>query len=67
MDDVKTRYNWDDNMSHDGLADGDTSIFMHGVKPIGQIRVKNIKYKVKINKLSWYVLNNYDKVGPYVQ
>ena len=54
-------------MSHDGLADGDTSIFMHGVKPISQIRVKDIKAKAKINKLAWYVLNNYDDVGPYVQ
>ena len=41
--------------------------FMHGVKPIGQIRVKDIKDKVKINKLAWYVLNNCNKVGPYVQ
>jgi len=66
MDDVKTRYNRDDNMSHDGPAPGETSVFMHGVKPIGQIRVKDIKDKVKINKLAWYVLNNYDEVGPYV-
>jgi len=35
MDDVKTRYNRDDNMSHDGPAPGETSIFMRGVKPIG--------------------------------
>jgi hypothetical protein len=67
MDDVKTRYNQDDNMSHDGLAPGETSIIMHGVKPIGQIRAKDIKDKAKINKLAWYVLNNYNKVGPYVQ
>ena len=40
---------------------------MHGVKPIGQNRVKGIKDKVKINKLAWYVLNNCNKVGPYVQ
>ena len=64
--DVKTRYNWDNNMSHDGPTDGDTSVFMHGVKPIGQIRVKDIKDKAKINKLAWYVLNNCDVVGPYV-
>ena len=67
MDDVKTRYNRDNNMSHDGPAPGETSIFMHGVKPIGQIRVKDIKDKSKINKLAWYVLNNCDEVGPYVQ
>ena len=35
MDDVKTRYNRDDNMSHDGPAPGETSVFMHGVEPIG--------------------------------
>ena len=52
-------------MSYDGPTPGETSIFMHGVKPIGQIRVKNIKDKAEINKLAWYVLNNYDKVGPY--
>jgi hypothetical protein len=66
MDDVKTRYNQDNNMSHDGIAPGETFIFMHGVKPIGQIRVKDIKDKAKINKSAWYVLNNYNKVGPYV-
>ena len=67
MDDIKTRYNWNDNMSHDGPAPGDTSIFMQGVKPIGQIRVKDIKDKAKINKLAWYVLNNYDEIEPHVQ
>ena len=51
-------------MSHDGLAPSETSIFMHGVKPICQIRVMDIKGKAKINKLAWYVLNNCDKVGP---
>ena len=66
-DDVKTRYNWDNNMSHDGLVDGDTSIFMHDVKPVGKIRVVNIDDKAKINKLAWYVLNNYNEVGPYVE
>jgi len=34
MDDVKTRYNQDDYMSCDGPAPSETSIFMHGVKPI---------------------------------
>ena len=67
MDDVKTRYNQDDNMSHDGPAPGETSVFVDGVKSIGQIRVKDIKDKAKINKLAWYVLNNCDEVGPYVQ
>ena len=51
-DDVKTRYNRDNNMSHDGPADGDTSIFMHGAKPIGMIRAMNIDDKAKINKLA---------------
>ena len=54
-------------MSHDGPADGDTSVFMHGVKPISKIRVVNIDDKAKINKLAWYVLNNYDEVGLYVE
>ena len=67
MDDVKTRYNQDDNMSYDGPTPGETSIFMHGVKPIVQIRVKYIKDKAKIHKLAWYVLNNYNEVGQYVQ
>ena len=66
-DDVKTRYIQDDNMSHDGPADGDTSVFMHGVKPISKIRVVNIDDKAKINKLAWYVLNNCNEVGPYVE
>ena len=66
MDNVNIRYNRDDNMSHDGLAPGETAVFMHDVKPIGQIRVKNIKDKAEINKLDWYVLNNCDEVGPYV-
>jgi len=35
MDDVKTRYNRNDNMSHDGPAPGETSVFIHGVNPIG--------------------------------
>jgi hypothetical protein len=52
MDDVQTRYNLDDNMSHDGLADGETSVFMNGVKPIGKIMVKDINDKAKINKLA---------------
>jgi hypothetical protein len=67
MDDVKTRYNQDDNMSHDGPAPGETFVCMHCVKPIGQIRVKDIKDKAKINKLAWYVLNNCDEVVPYVE
>ena len=68
MDDgVKTRYNWDNNMSHDGPADGDTSVFMHGVKPISRIRVKDIADKAQINALSWYMLNNCNEVRPYVE
>ena len=41
-------------MSYDGPTPGETSIFMHGVKPIGKITVKDIKGKAKINKLAWY-------------
>jgi hypothetical protein len=37
-------------MSHDGPAPGETSVFMHGVKPFGYIRVKDIKDKAKINE-----------------
>jgi len=66
MYNIETRYNRNDNMSHDGPAHGETSVFMHGVKPVGQIRVKDIKDKAKINKLAWYVLNDCDVVGPYV-
>ena len=54
-------------MSHDGPVDGDTSVFMHGVKPIGKIMAVNIDDKAKINMLAWYVLNNYNEVGPYVE
>jgi len=39
-------------MSHDGLAPDETSIFMHGVKPIVQLRVKDIKNKAEVNKLA---------------
>ena len=67
MDDVQTRYNQDNNMSHDGPTDGDTSIFMYGVKPIGSTRVKDITDKATIDALAWYVLNNCDEVGPYVE
>jgi hypothetical protein len=52
IEDVQTRYNRDDNMSHDGPVDGDTSVFMHGVKPIGKITSTNIDDKAKINKLA---------------
>jgi hypothetical protein len=38
VDDAQTRYNRDINMSHVGPSDGDTSIFMHGVKLIGRLR-----------------------------
>ena len=37
MDDVKTRYNRDDNMSHDGPTPGETSVFMHGVKLLARL------------------------------
>ena len=67
MDDVQTRYNRDNNISHDGPADGETSVFMNGDKPVGNIKVKDINDKAKINKIAWYVLNNCDEVGPYVE
>ena len=67
MDDVQTRYNQDNNMSHDWPTDGDTSIFMHGVMPIGRIWVKDITDKAQINALSWYMLNNCNEVRPYVE
>ena len=51
-DDVKSIYNWDNNMSHDEPTDGDTSAFMHSVKPIGKISTVNIDDKAKINKLA---------------
>ena len=40
---------------------------MNGVKPIGKISVKDINNKAEINKLAWYVLNNCNEVGPYVE
>ena len=46
-DDVKTRYSWDNNMSHDEPTDGDTSVFMHAVKRIGKISTVNIMIKPK--------------------
>jgi len=54
-------------MSHDGLAGGDTSVFMDGIKPIGSTRVKDIADKATVDALAWYVLNNCDEVGPYVE
>ena len=54
-------------MSHDGLAPGETSVFIHGVKPISSTRVKDIADKATIDALAWYVLNNCNKVGPYVE
>ena len=47
MDDVQTRYSRGNNMSHDGLAPGETSVFIHGVKPIGQIRERTSRIKPK--------------------
>ena len=44
----------------DGSTDGDTSIFMHGVRLIGRDRVQYIDDKT-VKQLVWYVLNNSDE------
>jgi hypothetical protein len=66
VNDAQSRYNQDVNMSHDGPLDGDTSVFMHGVKLIGKTWVQPLDDKVR-DKLVWYVLNNCEKVQPYVE
>ena len=50
----------------DGPSDGDTSVFMHGVRLIGGDRVQFIDDKT-FKQLVWYVLNNCDEVEPYLE
>ena len=50
----------------DGPTDGDTSVFMHGVRLIGKNRVHYFDDKT-FNLLVWYVLNNTDEVEPYLE
>ena len=50
----------------DGPTAGDTSVFMHGVRLIGKNRVHYFDDKT-INLFVWYVLNNTDKVEPYLE
>ena len=50
----------------DGLTDGDTSVFMHGVRLIGKDWVQYIDDKT-FNRLVSYVLNNSDNVEPYLE
>ena len=50
----------------DGPSDGDTSVFMHGVRLIGKNQVHYFDDKT-FNLLVWYVLNNTDEVEPYLE
>ena len=50
----------------DRPTDGDTSVFMHGVRLIARDRVPYIDDK-SFKQLVWYVLNNSDKVEPYLE
>ena len=50
----------------DGPSDGDTSVFMHGVRLTGGDRVQFIADKT-FKQLVWYVLNNCDEVEPYLE
>ena len=50
----------------DGPTDGDTCVFMHGVRLIARDRVPYIDDK-SFKQLVWYVLNNSDKVKPYLE
>jgi hypothetical protein len=50
----------------DGPTDGDTSVFMHGVHPVGRDPVQYIDDKT-FKQLVWYVLNNSDEVEPYLE
>jgi hypothetical protein len=64
--DIETRYNRDNNMSHDGPSDGNATVFMRGVKFIGRCKLKDTNDKER-DKLAWYVLNNYEEVQDYVK
>ena len=50
----------------DGPTDGDTPVFMHGVRLIGRDRVQYINDKT-FKQLVWYVLSNSDEVEPYLE
>ena len=66
ISDVDTKYNRDDDMSDGVPSDGDPSVFMHGAKLIGSSTVKEMDDKY-MEKLAWYVLNNCDEVGRFVE
>ena len=61
MDDVV-----DGLLGFDGPTDGDTDVFMHGVRLIGRDWVQYIDDKT-FNQLVSYVLNNSDNVEPYLE
>ena len=50
----------------DGPTDGDTSVFMHGVRLIARDRVQYIDEKT-FKQVVWYVLNNSDEVEPFLE
>ena len=61
MDDVV-----DGLLGFDGPTDGDTDVFMHGVRLTSRDRVQYIDDKT-FKKLVWYVLSSSDKVKPYLE
>jgi len=50
----------------DRPTDGDTSVFMHGVRLIARDRVPYIDDK-SFKQLVWYVLSRSDEVEPYLE
>ena len=50
----------------DGSTDGDTDVFMHGVRLIARDRVPYIDEK-SFKQLVWYVLSRSDEVEPYLE
>ena len=60
MDDVV-----DGLLGFDGPTDGDTDVFMHGVRLIGRDRVRYIDDKT-FKQLVWYELSSSDKVELYL-
>jgi hypothetical protein len=65
MEDVDTRFNRDARHG-DGPLDGNSSVFMHGVKLIGSTRIQYMEDEI-MDKLVWYVLNNCEEVQPYLE
>ena len=61
MDDVV-----DGLLGFDGPTDGDTDVFMHGVRLIGRYQVQYIDDKT-FKQLVWYVLSSSDEVEPYLE